>query len=136
MPPCRSHTRYEDHISSSMYLIFCLRCGYSKERYLDHDKYESLKNDPEHKDDDFEKLRRQSIEYEVIFPSGSYLYQNNDMKGMKNARYFSAVASNELSTYLSQSHMIGVKFCTSASVPNRIRSGQSNNFVKPLALMK
>ena len=65
----------EEHLSSWYRWIICVRCGYSEERFFNHEKYESLKNDPEYKDDDHDKLESQCWECEVIYPTGSYLYR-------------------------------------------------------------
>jgi hypothetical protein len=69
------------HNAGHWNIILCMRCGYSNEGKFVYSKYESLKNDPEHKDDDDKKLLEQSTECEVIFPSGSYVYR---LKGERN----------------------------------------------------
>ena len=63
----------EEHNSGNRYSIICSRCGYSKDNFFDYAKYESLKNDPGHKDDDHEKLIEQCIDCKVIYPTGSYI---------------------------------------------------------------
>lgn len=65
----------QTHNNGHWNIIFCMRCGYSKNDKFDYYKYESLKNDPEHKDDDHKKLLEQSTKCEVIYPSGSYVYR-------------------------------------------------------------
>ena len=69
------YAQIEKHNAGHWQIIIFHRCGYSKEKKFDYDKYESLKNDPEHKDDDHDELESQCWECEVIYPIGSYLYR-------------------------------------------------------------
>ena len=72
-------------------MIFCLRCGYSGEYFFNDEKYESLKSDAEHKDDNHEEiwspvdeeLRRRCWEWDVFYPSGSYICRRKGEDGFE-----------------------------------------------------
>ena len=70
----------EEHLSSWCLSIFCIRCGYSTERFFNHEKYESLRIDPCETDDNKREFEAQCWEREVICPDGSYICRHKGEK--------------------------------------------------------
>ena len=65
--------RRERHVEGRPQSVICIRCGYSNEHFFNREKHESMRKDSLEKEDEQQKLRKQCWEWEVIYPTGSYI---------------------------------------------------------------